>query len=80
MNIFISDTGTGVSKENIKNLFSEFGSVTLVVSSKYTQSNKEFWWLIMTEPSDANNAILTLNGSIYQNNKICVSKALLTVR
>lgn len=80
MNIFISNTGANVSKDNIKNLFSEFGSVTLVVNSKYIKNDKEFWWVMMTEPSDTYNAILTLNDSIYQNKKISVSKAVLTVK
>ncbi len=46
MNIFIRDADANISKENIRNLFSEFGSVTLVVSCKYTKDNKGFWWIM----------------------------------
>ncbi len=75
MNVFISNTGVNVSEQNIKNLFSEFGSVISVFFKRSRNDKSRFWWVIMTEQSDANNAILTLNGSIYQNNKITVSRA-----
>lgn len=76
MNIFVSNLGVAANKQNLRNLFSEFGTVRSVTMRRNQQKpSGDFCWLIIDELADAENAISSLNNTAFMQQVIAVNRA-----
>ena len=79
MNIFVSNLTKVASLWQLRNLFSEFGSVTQVMIIRESKAilPRIFCWIIMKERTDALTAIKNLDGSKFMQQTILVNEAVL---
>jgi len=77
MNLYIGNLDYSVKEEQLEEMFSEFGEVTLVkiVTDKFTGRSKGFGFVEMSNDEEANNAIEALNGKTINNRELKVNKA-----
>jgi RNA recognition motif-containing protein len=77
MNIYIGNIARESSEEEIRKLFEEFGKVDSVVLIKDNQTNmlKGFGFIEMPAQEEAENAIKSLNGQLFNNRPLTVNVA-----
>ncbi|MBT3308951.1 MAG: RNA-binding protein [Gammaproteobacteria bacterium] len=77
MKLLIRNLARSTTEEEIKTLFSKYGTVQScdLVLDKATSESKGFAFVEMPKPGEAKAAMKTLNGKEIANNKIRVKKA-----
>lgn len=77
MNIFIAKLSSNTTSEDLKTLFEEYGEVTSakVIFDKETGNSKRYGFVEMTNETEGNNAISSLNECEYDGAQIVVKKA-----
>ncbi|HSR17900.1 MAG TPA: hypothetical protein VLM39_07380 [Ignavibacteriaceae bacterium] len=77
MNIYIGNLSTGVTEEDLKNLFSGFGKINgaKVIKDNYLGTSKGFGFIEITGEAEAQEAIKHLNSKDFKGKKIVVSEA-----
>lgn len=77
MDIYVGNLPYGVTGEDLRNLFSEYGDVAdaKVISDKYSGKSKGFGFVQMADNSKAEDAIEALNDSDLQGRNIKVNQA-----
>ena len=76
-NIFISNLSFGVTNEDLKKIFDEYGEVSAakVITDNYTGRSRGFGFVEMTNPEEATKAIDELNQAEFDGKVINVSVA-----
>ena len=77
MNIFIGNLSFGLSEDELREIFEEYGEVNSakIITDKYSGKSKGFGFVEMSDDEKANQAIETLNGSSLQGRNINVNQA-----
>jgi RNA recognition motif-containing protein len=77
MNIFVAKLSAGVSSDDLKELFEEYGEVVSanVIKDKFTGESKRFGFVEMGNEEEAQKAISELDGCEYDKSVIVVKKA-----
>lgn len=77
MNIYIGNLPYGVSEEELKAAFAEYGEVASVsmIKDKFTGQSKGFAFVEMPNNSEADQAIKGLNERMFKGRKIKVNQA-----
>jgi RNA recognition motif-containing protein len=77
MNIFVAKLSAGVSSDDLKELFEEYGEVVSanVIKDKFTGESKRFGFVEMSNEEEAQKAITELDGCEYDKSVIVVKKA-----
>lgn len=77
MNIYIGNLAYGVTEDELKNAFGEFGEVSSVniIKDKFSGQSKGFGFIEMPNGTDAENAIKALNGNPIKGRNIKVNQA-----
>jgi len=77
MNIYVSNLSFHTSEEDLKNMFSTFGTVTSVkiILDRETQRSRGFGFIEMSSADEANTAISRLNGKEIEGRALSVSVA-----
>ncbi|MBN1200057.1 MAG: RNA-binding protein [Bacteroidales bacterium] len=77
MNIYVGNLSYKISKEDLKQLFEEYGEVSSVslISDKYTGQSKGFGFVVMENKDDAERAIQELNGREVDHREMKVNEA-----
>jgi len=77
MNIYVGNIARESSEEEIRKLFEEFGKVDSVTLIKDNQTNmlKGFGFVEMPVQEEAENAIKSLNGQLFNNRPLTVNVA-----
>lgn len=77
MNIFVAKLSSGVTGDDLRELFEEYGEVVSsnVIKDKFTGESKRFGFVEMTNEEDALKAIEALDGCEYDRSVIVVKKA-----
>ena len=77
MNIYVGNLAYGVSEEELKEIFSEFGEVASVnlITDKFSGQSKGFGFIEMPNNSEADTAIKALNKSELKGRDIKVNQA-----
>ena len=77
MNIYVSNLGFNVQDADLKNLFTEYGTVTSakVIMDRETGQSRGFGFVEMANDGAAQNAIKELDGKMADGRSIKVSEA-----
>jgi RNA recognition motif-containing protein len=77
MNIYIGNLSTDTTEDTLKTLFSEFGEIEnlKVIKDRFSGRSKGFGFIEMPSNSEAEQAILALNGNRIDGNNIKVRAA-----
>ncbi|MFP4417369.1 MAG: RNA recognition motif domain-containing protein [Fibrobacterota bacterium] len=77
MNIYVGNLSYNVAKEELQELFSQYGEVasTSVITDKMTGRSKGFGFVEMPQSSQAEQAISELNGKDFKGRNITVNEA-----
>ena len=77
MNIFVAKLSAGVTSDDLKELFEEYGEVVSanVIKDKFTGESKRFGFVEMGNEEEAQKAISELDGCEYDKSVIVVKKA-----
>ncbi len=77
MNIYVSNISFHTSEEDLKNLFSKFGTVTSakIIMDRETDRSRGFGFVEMESSEEANKAIQDLNGKEIEGRALSVSVA-----
>ena len=77
MNIYIGNLSYGVTEDNLRSLFDEFGEIesAKVITDKFTGRSKGFGFVEMPSNSEADQAIKALNGKSIEGRNIKVNQA-----
>jgi RNA recognition motif-containing protein len=77
MNIYVSNLRFHTSEEDLKNLFSKYGSVTSakIIMDRETNRSRGFAFVEMPSEEEANAALKGLNGKDVQGRALSVSVA-----
>ena len=77
MNIFVAKLSAGITSDDLRELFEEFGEVdsAKVITDKFTGESKRFGFVEMKNDEEAEKAIAELDGVEYDNSVIVVKKA-----
>ena len=77
MNIFVARLDFGVSQEELKKAFEQYGKVNKVTiaTDKETGKPKGFAFVEMFDEAEANNAIKSLDGQSFNGRQIAVKQA-----
>jgi RNA recognition motif-containing protein len=77
MNIYVSNLGYNFRDEDLKKLFSGYGTVSSakVITDKFTNQSKGFGFVEMSDNTAAEKAIKELNGTMADGRSIKVSEA-----
>jgi len=77
MNLYVGNLAFGVTEENLKEIFSEFGEIESVhlIKDKFSGQSKGFGFVEMPDNAEADKAIKALNGSMQQGRPIKVNQA-----
>ena len=77
MNIFIGNLSFGLSEDELKQVFEEYGEVSSakIITDKYSGKSKGFGFVEMPDDSEANQAIEALNGSSIGGRNVNVNQA-----
>ena len=78
INIFIANLDFGITSDDLRTTFSQFGEVSYahVVYERETKKSKGYGYIEMENDDEARNAITALNGLEIQGRKIDVKEAL----
>jgi RNA recognition motif-containing protein len=77
MNMYVGNLAYGVTEEDLKKAFSEFGEVASVkiITDKFSGQSKGFGFVEMPNNSEADQAIKALNGKPLGGRAIKVNQA-----
>jgi len=77
MNIYVSNLGSNLRDEELKNLFAGFGMVSSakVIVDKFSNQSKGFGFVEMPDRTAGEKAIKELNGTMTDGRAINVSEA-----
>lgn len=77
MNIYVSNLSFHTSEEDLKNLFSKYGSVTSakIIMDRETSRSRGFAFVEMPSEEEGNAALKGLNGKDVQGRALSVSVA-----
>ena len=77
MNIYVSNLSFDVQDEDLKDFFVPYGEVTSakVIADRETGRSRGFGFVEMEDPSDAKDAIKSLNNSELKGRNIIVNEA-----
>ena len=77
MNMYVGNLASGVTETDLKELFSEFGTVASanVIIDKFSGQSKGFGFVDMPDNSEADKAIKALNGRSLKGRNIKISQA-----
>lgn len=77
MNIFIGNLSFGLSEDELKQAFEEYGEVSSakIITDKYSGKSKGFGFVEMPDDEQANQAIEALNGSSMGGRNVNVNQA-----
>jgi len=77
MNIYVGNLPYGVTEEELRAAFSEFGGVSSInmITDKFTGQPKGFAFLEMPNNSEADRAVKALNESVLKGRKLKVNQA-----
>ena len=77
MNFYIGNLAFGITEDDLKDLFSEFGEVSSVkiVKDKFSGQPKGFGFLEMPDNSEADKAIKALNGYALKGRNIKIKQS-----
>lgn len=77
MNIYIGNLNYGVSEDDIRAKFEEFGEVASVkiITDKFTGRSKGFGFVEMESEADGRQAIEQLNGQQFESRNMVVNEA-----
>lgn len=77
MNIYVGNLSWSMTDEDLKNLFTPYGSVTSakILTDKMSGRSKGFGFVDMPNDDEANAAISALNNSEIQGRKIVVNES-----
>lgn len=75
--IYIGNLSFNTTEEKIREAFSKFGEVlsVTIIKDQFTEISKGFGFVEMEDDSNAENAILSLNGKELDKRKVRVSEA-----
>jgi RNA recognition motif-containing protein len=78
MNIYVGNLAYGVSEDDLKQAFSQYGEVTSanLITDKYSGQSKGFAFVEMANNSEADTAIKNLNGAALSGRNIKVNQAM----
>lgn len=77
MKLYVGNLPFSVDDEELKNLFSEYSSVTNVqlISDRETGRSKGFGFVELSDEAEAKQAIETLDGSDFGGRNVIVNEA-----
>ena len=77
MNIYVGNLSYGVTEEDLRGLFAEFGEVSSVsiITDKYSGQSKGFGFVEMPTQAEAEEAVKALNESDVKGRNITVNQA-----
>lgn len=77
MNIYVSNLSFHTSEEDLKNLFSKFGTVTSarIITDRETNKSRGFAFVEMSSEDEGNKAIAGLNNKEIEGRALSVSLA-----
>ena len=77
MNIYCGNLAWGLTDDDLKNAFSEFGEVTsaVIIKDRFTSRSRGFGFVEMTSDEDGEKAITALNGKDLKGRELKVNKA-----
>jgi len=77
MNIYVGNLPYGVSEDELKQVFTEFGEVSeaVIIMDKYSGRSKGFGFVEMVNDAEAEEAIKSLNDTDLKGRNIKVNKA-----
>lgn len=77
MNIYIGNLDYGVTEDDLRDAFGEFGEVSSanIISDKFTGRSKGFGFVEMSNDDEANQAIDALNDTDLNGRSIKVNQA-----
>jgi RNA recognition motif-containing protein len=77
MNIYVGNLAYSVTEDDLRNAFSEFGSVTraTVITDKFSGQSKGFGFVEMADNSEAEAAIRGLNDKPLNGRNVKVNQA-----
>jgi RNA recognition motif-containing protein len=77
MNIYVGNLDYKVDEEDLRDVFSEYGTVSSVkiIMDKFNGRSKGFGFVEIEEQDAANKAVKELDGATYENRKITVNEA-----
>jgi RNA recognition motif-containing protein len=77
MNIYVGNLDYKVDEEDLRDVFSEYGTVSSakIIMDKFNGRSKGFGFVEMEEENEANKAVKELDGATYENRKITVNEA-----
>ena len=77
MNIYVGNLAYGVTEDELRQAFGEFGTVTSanVITDKFSGQSKGFGFVEMADNAQAEAAIEALNGAALKGRNIKVNQA-----
>jgi RNA recognition motif-containing protein len=77
MNMYIGNLAYNVTEDDLKNLFSEYGTIESIniIKDMFSERSKGFGFVEMPNNSEAHQAILALNGKELKGRYIKVNQA-----
>lgn len=77
MNIYIGNLSYSATEEGIKELFEQFGQVTItkIITDKFTGTSRGFGFVEMASADEAQRAIAELNGKAFEGRNLTVNEA-----
>jgi len=77
MNIYVGNLNWGVTEEDLKAAFEEFGSVTSakIITDRYSGKSRGFGFVEMSDDAEAKAAIAALNSKELKGRAIKVNEA-----
>ncbi len=77
MNIYVGNLAAGVTDEDLKDLFSEYGNITSVkvIKDMYTGTSKGFAFIELSNNEKAKASITELNSKEFKGKNIIVNEA-----
>jgi len=77
MNIYVGNLPYATTEDDLREMFTEFGEVTSVniITDKFSGQSKGFGFVEMSDDSNAQEAIESLNGSSIASRNITVNEA-----
>ena len=77
MNIYVGNLAYGVTEDDLKAMFGEFGTTenVKIISDKFSRQSKGFGFVEMPSNSEADQAIKALNGKFMNGRNIKVNPA-----
>ncbi len=77
MNIYVGNLAWGMTDDDLKSSFEEFGEVTsaVIIKDKFTGRSRGFGFVEMTSEEAGEKAVAALNGKDLKGREVKVNKA-----